>query len=73
MPVCTQSGYALWTVHDEIYRFDEKGNDLARRLIERQSRDRNWRVSVEGVMDGDLLSVSRIRLTRAKIASAARW
>jgi hypothetical protein len=62
MPVCAESGYALLTESNEVLRFDVKGNELARKLIEKHSHTQNWQVSVEGVVRADQVAVERIRL-----------
>lgn len=62
MPLCRESGYALLMDRDEVLRFDAKGNELARKLIEKTSRDRNWHVSIEGTVQEDQLTVEQIRL-----------
>jgi hypothetical protein len=40
----------------------EKGNELARKLIVKHSHTQNWRVSIEGTIEGDQLTVEGIRL-----------
>jgi hypothetical protein len=62
MPICAESGYALLTDHDEVLRFNAKGDELARRLIEKHLHTQSWRVSIEGTIQGDQLTVERIRL-----------
>jgi hypothetical protein len=62
MPICAESGYALLTDRDEVLRFDAKGNESAQKLIEKHSHTQRWRVSVEGTVQGDQLTVERIRL-----------
>ncbi len=62
MPICAESGYALLTDGDEVLRFDGKGNELARKLIEKHSHTQSWRVSIEGTIQGDQLKLERIRL-----------
>ena len=62
MPVCAESGYALLTDQNEVFRFDTNGNALAQSLIQKNSANQNWRVSVEGRTEGDKLKVQRIKL-----------
>lgn len=64
MPVCAQSGYALLTTHGEVFRFDSNGNELARKLIEKHSHERKWKVSVEGAPDENQLAVTRIKFLK---------
>src|SRR6266571_2280539 len=35
MPACQNSGYALLTEELQVLRFDHRGNDLARKLLEK--------------------------------------
>jgi hypothetical protein len=63
MPVCTESGYALLTDDDEVLRFDIAGNEIAHKLIDKNSRSQSWRVSVDGTLEGDRLSVRHIKLS----------
>jgi len=62
MPICAESGYALLMDYDDALRFDSRGNELARKLIEKHSHTSRWRVSILGAVQGDQLSVERIRL-----------
>jgi hypothetical protein len=62
MPVCAESGYALLTDQDEVLRFDAAGNELARKFIQKNARSQHWRVSVEGALAGDRVSVRHIKL-----------
>jgi hypothetical protein len=62
MPICAESGYALLTDQEQILRFNAKGDELARRLIEKHLHTQKWRVSIEGNVRGDQLDVERIRL-----------
>jgi hypothetical protein len=62
MPICKESGYALLTDRDEVLRFDARGNKLARELIEQRLNNHGWLVSIEGILEGDQLTVDRMRL-----------
>lgn len=62
MPVCAQSGYALLIDEDRVLRFDTNGNLLARRLIQKNSVNQNWLISVDGLLEADQLNVQRIKL-----------
>ena len=62
MPICKESGYALLTDRDEVLRFDARGNKLARELIEQRLNNHGWLVSIEGILEGDKLTVDRMRL-----------
>ena len=62
MPICKESGYALLMDRDEVLRFDARGNKLPRELIERRLNNHGWLVSIEGILEGDQLTVDRMRL-----------
>jgi hypothetical protein len=62
MPVCAENGYALLTDHGEVLKFNAKGDELARKLIENHPHTQSWRVSIEGTVQEDQLAVERIRL-----------
>jgi len=66
MPVCAESGYALLTEQGQVLRFDTNGNALARRLIQKNSLNQHWRVSVDGLLEADQLNVQRIKLLSAR-------
>jgi hypothetical protein len=66
MPICAESGYAILTDNDEVLRFDAKGNEQASKLIEKQTRNQKWRVSVDGVVVGAQLRVLHIKLLGPK-------
>jgi hypothetical protein len=72
MPVCAESGYALLTDQDEILRFDTAGNELAHKLIEKNSYNQHWRVSVDGALAGDRLSVRHMKLRAHDIADGSQ-
>jgi hypothetical protein len=62
MPDCDKSGFALLTAGNKVLRFDEKGNETARKLIAATDRDKQWDVKVSGRLDGDTLTVSKLTL-----------
>jgi hypothetical protein len=64
MPICADSGYALLTKQGEVFRFDSKGNELARGLIEKHSHQQDWSVSVEGIADGHQLAVIHMKMAK---------
>ena len=59
---CVKSGYSLVTADKKVLKFDPKGNDLALALIKSADRDKDWKVSVDGKVTGDMLAVSSIKL-----------
>jgi hypothetical protein len=65
MPACVESGYAVLTDKDDVLRFDRHGNEEARSLIEKHSRNKNWRVSVDAAIDGSGIRVLHIKLKKS--------
>jgi hypothetical protein len=64
MPACEKSGYAILTADDKVIRFDPKGNEIAKQLIQSANKDKDWRITVRGKSDGELISVSKIELEK---------
>lgn len=62
MPDCDKSGFALLTPDNKVLRFDDAGNDKARKLIAATERDKEWNIKVAGRLDGDTLTVSKLTL-----------
>ena len=62
MPDCARSGYAVLTAKQEIIKFDPAGNEQAKLLIAAADRDKDFRVVVSGLRQGDRLNVSQLTL-----------
>ncbi len=62
MPDCANSGYALLTADNQVLKFDAKGNAAAKELISSTKRDKDWRITVTGALNKDLLTVSDLKL-----------
>lgn len=62
MPDCDKSGFALLTADNKVLRFDDKGNDQARKLIAATDREKEWGIKVSGRLDGDTLTVKKLTL-----------
>jgi hypothetical protein len=60
MPACEKAGYALLTPDDKIIRFDAAGNERAKKLIAEAKTDKDWRIKVQGRLDGDTLAVTKL-------------
>jgi hypothetical protein len=62
MPACVKSGFAILTPDNKVIRFDEKGNELAKKLIDdtQASENKDWSIEVRGRMDGETLSVNKL-------------
>jgi len=64
MPPCESSGYAVMTPDYQILRFDDKGNDKAKKLLEKTNQASNFVVLVSGKIKDDEIEVSRIDLLK---------
>ena len=62
MPDCDKSGFALLTADNKVLRFDDRGNETARKLIASTDREKQWDIKVSGRLDGDTLTVSKLTL-----------
>jgi hypothetical protein len=60
MEDCAGSGFALLTADDKIIKFDDKSNQLAKSFIQGSKKDRDFKVSVTGKLQGDKLRVESI-------------
>jgi hypothetical protein len=65
MPACRASGYALLLPSSEVLQFDERGNQLAAKLIEATHREGDWRMRATGKRDGDHFLVKTLELEKA--------
>ncbi len=63
--VCKGSGYGLMIkVGDtyKLFKFDKAGSDLAfKQILNKTSRDKDLVVSVDGVLNGDMITVRAIK------------
>lgn len=62
MESCVKSGYSVVTADKKVLKFDAKGNELALALIKSADHDKDWKVSVDGKVTGDMIAVSGIKL-----------
>jgi len=62
MPACVKSGFAILTPDNKVIRFDEKGNELAKKLIDatQASENKDWSIEVRGRLDGETLNVNKL-------------
>ena len=63
MPSCVDSGYGVLTDDRRFIKFDQNGNDRAKKLIAELSFETGIRVGVSGVIDADHIAVADLRLT----------
>jgi hypothetical protein len=70
MEACEKSGYGVVTTDGKYYKFDAKGNDLAKSLLGATKKSSDLSVEVVGTIDGDTIKVDSLKET--EIASAAK-
>lgn len=59
MPGCAKSGYAVYT-DGKLYKLDEEGNKKAADILKNTKSEKSVQVSVEGTVEGDILTVKSI-------------
>ncbi len=59
-----KSGYAVFTIEKFVYRFDDAGNKIAKKLIADTKRETDWKVTVTGLVERDIISVSDLVLEK---------
>jgi hypothetical protein len=62
MPSCEESGYAVLTEDNKVIKFDQDGNERAKKFLTDLAKDNNIKVTVTGTVDGDKMTVSKIEL-----------
>lgn len=62
MPDCAKSGYGVLTSDKKVIKFDQAGNDQAKKFIADMKKDKDIRVNVTGDVKGDSMTVSKIEL-----------
>src|SRR5207237_3221161 len=66
MPACQNSGYALLTEQLRVLRFDQRGNELAKKVLEKEKWRSGAKIHVDGTLDGDLLLVKQLKCCSRK-------
>jgi hypothetical protein len=64
MDECAKSGYAVLTPDNKIIKFDAKGNEEAQKLLKMTNKDKDWKVTVSGPVQGDSIAVNSIMLQK---------
>jgi hypothetical protein len=59
---CEKSGYGVLTEDKQVIKFDDKGNEQAKKFIESITKPNDIRVTVTGSVDGSQMTVSKIEL-----------
>lgn len=61
MGPCAGSGFGVITKEGKFLKFDAKGDEQAKALLEKTTKKDNLVVAVEGQMKGDLLEVKSLK------------
>jgi hypothetical protein len=64
MPACERSGYAVLDSQNNVYRFDARGNEIAKNLISATDKDKDWRIVVSGKLLGDQLTIAKLQIQK---------
>ena len=62
MADCVASGYAVLTAENKVIKFDAKGNEEAKKAIAASSKDKDFKVTVSGVVEGDTMAVAALQI-----------
>ena len=62
MEGCIKSGYSLIKADHTVLKFDPKGNEQALAFIKATDKDKSWKVTVTGTVEGQTLTVKSIAL-----------
>lgn len=60
MPVCDRSGFGILLDDNQLFRFEQSGNQKVRRLIQNASKISKIRIRVSGTLSGDALILNKI-------------
>ena len=61
MPECQKSGYGVFTYDQKFLPFDEGGNQKALAYFKQAKQEDDFRVEVEGQMQGEMFKVASIK------------
>ena len=64
MPACERSGYAVMDAKNNVYKFDARGNELAKTLIAATDKEKDWKIVVSGKLLGDQLAVGKLQIQK---------
>ena len=62
MAACIESGFSLMTADHKVFKFDQKGSEQALALIKATDKNKDWKVTVTGKVDGQTITVKAITL-----------
>ena len=60
MPKCAGSGYGVVS-GDKFYTFDDKGNEMAKVLLDSTKKDDSLSIEVVGTLDGNKITVESLK------------
>jgi len=60
--MCAKSGFGIVDKSGNYLKFDEKGNEQAKKLLESSSKTDHLRVDVSGTKEGNIIHVESLRL-----------
>jgi hypothetical protein len=66
MPACRESGYGLLLPSNEVLRFDQRGNDLATKLVSERHPESGWLLRAQGKQAGGMFAVTTLEFVPAK-------
>jgi len=64
MPDCVKSGYGVLTSDNKVFKFDSKGNEQAKKFIQMTAKEKDWKVTVSGPVQGNTIAVNSLMLQK---------
>lgn len=62
MADCVASGYAVLTAENKVIKFDARGNEEAKKALAASTKDKDFKVTVNGVVEGDSIAVASLQI-----------
>ena len=62
MADCVKAGYGVLTDDKKVIKFDNAGNEQAKKFISDLKKDKDIKVAVTGTLKGDTITVNKIEL-----------
>jgi len=62
MADCVKAGYGVLTDDKKVIKFDNAGNEQAKKFIADLKKDKDIKVAVTGTLKGDTITVNKIEL-----------
>lgn len=64
MEACAKTGYGVLTSDNKVIRFDSKGNEQAKKFIQMTNKDKDWKITVSGPVQGNTIAVNSLMLQK---------